>query len=70
MSKIKDILTGWAKVIFKPTTLTPQMEANLLACDSCPARNRHTCSDCGCYIPAKVRSDSDCPQDKWNTDDN
>jgi len=65
MSKFKDIITGWAKLTFRPERLTPEEENRLEVCDTCPFRKKHTCSDCGCFIPAKIRSDSKCPQDKW-----
>ena len=36
-------------------------------CKSCPELSRFkTCSQCGCFMPAKVRlMSSKCPLDKW-----
>lgn len=65
MSKISSILKGWANSITKPDELEPEAKRRLEICDSCPSRRRKMCGDCGCFLPAKVRSDDSCPQDKW-----
>ena len=37
----------------------------LKICEPCNNRKRMKCGMCGCYLPAKVLSDSRCPIDKW-----
>ena len=66
---IKDILIGWGNLIFKPEYLTPIMERRMLICDKCPTMTGSKCDiekgGCGCFLPAKNRSDSKCPQGRW-----
>ena len=54
----------------KMNTLDPKIkeegERRLSICNTCPKRLAMNCSVCGCYLPAKVLSDSDCPIGKWD----
>jgi len=65
MIDIANIVKGWGSLLTRPNRLTDNQKVNLRICDTCPTRRKATCNDCGCFIPAKVRSDSKCPQDKW-----
>lgn len=66
---IKDILMGWGNLIIRPEHITPLMEKRIKICNECPIRTNDTCDKkkggCGCYIPAKNRSNSKCPKGKW-----
>ncbi len=34
-------------------------------CEKCPAKNNYKCNKCGCYLPAKLLSNSKCPLNKF-----
>ncbi len=67
--KIKDILVGWGNLIIKPESTTPLMEKRMSICNACEIRTDSWCDEdkggCGCYLPAKHRSSSKCPKNKW-----
>lgn len=66
---LKNILIGWGNLVLRPEHLTPIMEKRMLICDTCPIRTGTLCDEakggCGCFLPAKNRSDSKCPKNKW-----
>lgn len=67
MSQLNEIITGWRNYVF------PNKEVEKIAikrmticvgCDKLKSDNR--CGQCGCFMPAKVRSiKSTCPLKKW-----
>lgn len=67
--KLRDILVGWGNLLIRPEYLTPVMEQRMRICNTCPVRTDSICDEkkggCGCYLPAKNRSDSKCPKNKW-----
>ena len=47
---------------------TEQSERRLEICRSCPFYDPkwHKCTECGCWMDAKVRFEwAECPKDKW-----
>lgn len=37
----------------------------LSVCAECEYKKDLWCNDCGCYLPSKARSKSECPKNKW-----
>tara|TARA_B110000211_G_C13760893_1_gene413095 strand:+ start:288 stop:494 length:207 start_codon:yes stop_codon:yes gene_type:complete len=66
---VKNILIGWGNLLIRPEHITPLMQERMSICDVCPVRTDSTCDEakggCGCFLPAKHRSSSKCPKDKW-----
>jgi hypothetical protein len=69
MGKLDEIYEGWKNYIF-PTVETEELAKKRISicvsneCKKYTAIN--TCSLCGCFMPAKVRSpDSYCKLKKW-----
>jgi hypothetical protein len=67
MSVIEEIVSGWKNYIFKFPEMEGIAKERLGICLSCEKlRKNRTCSLCGCFIPAKVRSPkSKCPINLW-----
>lgn len=72
MSKIKAIVEGHTNLAKSKTNSSDgQVEElasqRLAVCNSCSKKTKtNRCSECGCYLPAKVRSlKSSCPLNKW-----
>jgi len=69
MSKFKEILTGWANLVFGNKEIKKMASERMAVCARCPhasAKMYLHCDVCGCYIPAKARSrESDCPLNFW-----
>ena len=64
MSKINSIFVGWKNLLLGLET--EEQKQKLKICMECTyVTKKKTCSLCGCYVPAKVKSDSKCPQNKW-----
>lgn len=66
--KIKNIIEGWYRRLFKP--LNEHEQRRLQICEACDDKtkvvNGYVCSHCGCFIKAKVRAkDEVCPLNKW-----
>ena len=68
MNKFNEIISGWKNYMFKSEEIEKIAKDRLLICLECEKfTKRNTCSKCGCYIPAKVRSERNrCPLKKWN----
>lgn len=72
MSKLEEIINGWGNYIFKNKEVEELAKKRLSICldnqgknDKCMS-DRNFCNNCGCFIPAKVRSEtSQCPKRKW-----
>ncbi len=78
--EVKEILRGFYKLAVEEATEV-QLE-NIARCHSCTLFDNGYCSKkrtavhiktgqtvngCGCYVPAKARSNSECPLGKWLT---
>lgn len=67
-----EIYNGWKNVIFSSPEIEKMAKERAKICVECiindkpGMRNNKTCRICGCFIPAKVRSEkSKCPLKKW-----
>lgn len=72
MSKFEEIVSGWKNYVFKNEAVEEMAKKRLLICIDNQSQNencmsdRNFCTKCGCFIPAKVRSEkSRCPKGKW-----
>jgi len=67
MGTVQEIISGWKNYAFKNKEIEELAKTRVKICVGCPLlRKNNTCSVCGCYIPAKVRSaKSRCPKKKW-----
>lgn len=68
MSILLEIYSGWKNLIFEnPQIETVAKERIRICVEECDnLTNIHTCTQCGCYMPAKARSpQSSCPLNKW-----
>ena len=67
MSKLKEILNGWSNVIWSSPEVEKLAMDRALICSDCFYNTNNTCSQCGCPLIAKTRSEySKCPMGKWN----
>jgi len=72
---MKDILVGFYNLAIKDFRdrghrIEKLADERLKICHDCSIRlekepNFMNCPACGCYIPAKVRSGSNCPHNFW-----
>ena len=65
MGTLKEMFSGYINLLGdKEKELALSRAAE---CDICPSQTKvKTCKECGCYLPAKVRSEtSKCPLGKW-----
>jgi len=62
-----EIIAGWSNYVFKNERIENIAKHRLTICLDCKKlSNLKTCKKCGCYIPAKVRSEkSKCPMGYW-----
>jgi hypothetical protein len=72
MNMLKDVFVGWGNFLKNNIgILNPKIvkegERRLLICQNCPIRLNNMCGLCGCFLPAKVVSDSNCPLGKWDS---
>jgi hypothetical protein len=68
MKKLKNILHGWWLFITSDKATNKMAAERGEVCHTCPFRIRgiDTCSECGCFLPAKRRvKDEDCPHNFW-----
>lgn len=67
MSKFNEIIDGWVNYIFPNDNVEATAKMRLKLCLECDKiTKKNTCKICGCFIPAKVRSEkSSCPENKW-----
>jgi hypothetical protein len=67
MGRLSEIYSGWKNLAFLNTQVEEEAKRRIAICVECPKLNkRNTCSLCGCYMPAKVRSPkSRCRIKKW-----
>lgn len=67
---MENVIKGFVNyaLSFKRTSdhnVEKEAERRLTICAECPRLGAMFCKSCGCYLPAKVRSKSDCPENKW-----
>jgi len=69
MSKLEEIYSGWKNYIFPNPQIEKIAKERIAICvknDCAKFRSNNSCAICGCYMPAKVRSEkSHCPIKKW-----
>ena len=67
MSKLEEIYVGWKNYIFPNQDVEIEAKKRIAICVNCDKfKANNTCSLCGCYMPAKVRSiKSHCTIKKW-----
>lgn len=67
-NKLEEIFTGWKNLIFENEVIEVIAKERIRICvEECKELNDYnSCSQCGCYMPAKARSpQSSCPLNKW-----
>lgn len=67
MSKLSEIVSGWKNYVFKSEEHEKLAKDRIELCIECPEFSvAKRCKKCGCFMPAKVRSEkSNCPLGKW-----
>ena len=73
INKIKNIIIGWFRYIFKPQT--KMAKERLTICRQCPhigkTFGKEICTLCGCVLKAKVEvQDEICYDGRWNNVNN
>ena len=68
--KSAEIAAGWFNLVrqelgFLPPALQRRSDERMKICSACEFRNDNQCMKCTCHIPAKILSDSQCPQGFW-----
>jgi len=64
---IEEIIVGWKNYVFPNKETEELAKKRISVCLDCKKlTDRHYCSICHCYMPAKVRSPkSTCPKRLW-----
>jgi hypothetical protein len=67
MSQLSEIIAGWGNFVFRNEKVEEIAIERMTICLDCPKlKENKRCSLCGCFMPAKVRSEhSSCPLKKW-----
>ena len=67
MSHLNEIIAGWKNYIFPNKDIEKLAIDRMEICLACPKlKDNKRCAMCGCFMPAKVRSElSTCPLKKW-----
>jgi len=65
MDNLKTIYEGFKNLVLKDEKVEQFAEVKLRICYECPFRKDLRCGKCGCFIAAKTRSSSKCPEGKW-----
>lgn len=70
---LKEIITGWANVVFTDEQIEELSKQRLSICNACEHKDElkmikaDICNKCGCPLIAKTRSpESKCPINKWD----
>ena len=64
--KLKSIYDGWRNIIWENPEVELIAKQRAKICSECARSKMDICKECGCYIPAKIRSMSErCPINKW-----
>ena len=65
-SKITRIIEGWRNLLFRMNESNEIIINRSKICFSCENCIGKICSNCGCFIPAKINSiEEKCPINKW-----
>ena len=67
MSRLSEIYDGWKNYAFPNQQVETMAKERIAICVKCDKlKKNNSCSLCGCYMPAKVRSPkSHCRIKKW-----
>ena len=67
MSQLTEIITGWKNYVFPNKKVEELAIERMEICLGCPKlKDNKRCAMCGCFMPAKVRSEmSTCPLKNW-----
>ena len=67
MSKLQEIINGWGNYVFPNEKMEEIAKTRMSICLDCEnLKKTNTCALCGCFMPAKVRSEkSKCNINKW-----
>ena len=67
MSRLLEIFEGWKNYTFQNPQIEMEAKKRMAICVECEKLKRNnSCTMCGCYMPAKVRSTkSRCKLNKW-----
>lgn len=66
VGKLKSIYDGWSNLIWKSPEVERIAKERALICAHCDLNKHELCKECGCYLPAKIRSIKEkCPIAKW-----
>lgn len=70
MKEINQIFVGWYNLVRQelgvlPPSLQQQADKRLKICSECEVRKDNQCQKCGCFLKAKVLSNSNCPSLLW-----
>ena len=61
LDKLKSIYDGWSNLIWKDKEVERIAKERAVICSECGQNKHEWCNECGCYLPAKIRS----IQEKW-----
>jgi len=64
-SKLQQIYIGWKRLAIKDSEIEPIAQERAAICAKCDFNNKNWCVRCGCFVPAKVRSSTNCPLNYW-----
>lgn len=66
-TKVGRIIEGWYNLLFSSKQSSDENIVNRAKiCFSCEKNKMKICSECGCFIPAKINSLTEsCPLNKW-----
>ena len=66
MSKFKEITNGFKNLIWENPRVEKIAMDRAVICSDCIYNVQNKCSQCGCFLQAKIRSEySKCPMLKW-----
>lgn len=66
--KLKEIYDGWKNWLFKTPEVEKLAKDRSLHCIVCNSNKANCCAECGCLLPAKLRSTkltNKCLLNKW-----
>ncbi len=64
--KLRSIYDGWKHIVWSSKEVEAVAMERAKICSECALSKMSFCKQCGCYIPAKIRSMTEkCPINKW-----
>jgi hypothetical protein len=67
MGKLSEIIDGFKNLVWENPRIEKIAMDRAVICSDCIYNVQNTCSQCGCFLIAKTRSEySKCPMNKWN----